>query len=414
MFQALIVMLREGVEAALVIGIAVAYLRKTERDSHVRWVYAALGAAVALSLALGYAFARWEWNQERFEGWIMLGAAGLVLTLVAWMIRAGRRMKHQIESGLARAAGAPASALTIFLFVLLMVLREGVESVLMLAAVALSSDSLMTLAGSALGLALAVTFGVLFVRGSLRINLGKFFRMTTVILAFVAAQLVLSGLHELSEQGVLPSSKTEMAVIGPIVRNDVFFFVAILALAALMVLLDWRSRPARQEEAASAAARRKAQWLARRERLWMASVSIAAFVFILLITAEFIYAKSQTGLSPAFELQAQSGVVRVPLADLDDGMLHRYRIGRTRFIAIARKGMEPGVALDACQICGDAGYYQRGSNVFCKTCAAALYVPSIGVGGGCNPIPLKHRIENGAIVVDASELQNQARWFTGR
>ncbi len=416
MFQALIILLREGVEAALVIGIAVAYLRKTGRDPLTRVVFAALGTAVVCSLLLGYTFARMEWNQEKFEGWVMLAAAAMVGTLVVWMLRAGRRMKQQIEAGLARASGGTASAPAVFVFIFLMVLREGVETVLLLGAATVSSEGLLTLAGAALGLALSVVFGVLFVRGSLRIHLGKFFRITTIILIFVAAQLVVSGLHELSEQGVLPSSKAEMALVGPIVRNDIFFFVAMLALAAMMVLMDWRARPARAAEALGAAERRKAQWLARRERVWMFSVSSAALVFIVLVTAEFIYAKSQMALSPATAAEARDGLIRIPLREIADGELHRYQAGKTRFILILRPGAapeSPGVALDACEICGDAGYYQRGPNVFCKNCAAALFIPSIGIAGGCNPIPLKHRVEDGHVVIEATELQKQERHFTG-
>src|SRR6202041_2210434 len=103
----------------------------------------------------------------------------------------------------------------------------------------------------------AIAFGVMFVKGSVRINLQKFFRVTTAILFLVAAQLVIAGLHELSESGVLPSSKREMAIIGPIVRNDFFFFVTIFALAALMILFEAKRRePA--VAAASPAQRRKA------------------------------------------------------------------------------------------------------------------------------------------------------------
>ena len=121
--------------------------------------------------------------------------------------------------------------------------------------------------------------------------------MTTAILFFVAAQLIISGLHELSENGVLPSSREEMALIGPIVRNDLFFFVTIVALAALMVLFEVKRRqPAALSD--SPAERRKAQWSARRERLWMVSVYASSFLFILMVTAEFIYAKSVSALSP--------------------------------------------------------------------------------------------------------------------
>src|SRR5258708_28746919 len=109
---------------------------------------------------------------------------------------------------------------------------------------------------------LSMLFGVMFVRGSVRINLGKFFKVTTVILIFVALQLLISGLHELSETGVIPSSKRQMAIIGPIVRNDIFFFVTMLALTALMVLFESKRRsPGPVPE--SGAERRKKEWSAR-------------------------------------------------------------------------------------------------------------------------------------------------------
>src|SRR5207237_2615291 len=153
---------------------------------------------------------------------------------------------------------------------------------------------------------------VMFVKGSVRINLGKFFRVTSVILFFVALQLVISGLHELSENGVLPSSKREMALIGPIVRNDVFFFVTILALAALMVLFEVKRREP-VAALASPAERRKALWSARRERLWLASGYASSFLFIVLVTAEFIYTKSVSALSPATPVTFVNGKTSIPL-----------------------------------------------------------------------------------------------------
>src|SRR5207302_1991178 len=178
--------------------------------------------------------------------------------------------------------------------------------------------------GTLLGVAAAVLFGVMFVKGSVRINLQKFFRVTTVILFFVAAQLIIAGLHELSESGVIPSSKREMAIIGPIVRNDLFFFVTIIALAALMVLFDAKRRQT-VPESDSPAERRKAVWSARRERLWMASVYSFSFVFIALVTAEFIYTKSVSALSPATEVTFVKGQVKILLNQVDDGDLHRFQ-----------------------------------------------------------------------------------------
>ena len=125
-----------------------------------------------------------------------------------------------------------------------MIFREGVETVLMLTAVRFDTSGVLDIAGVVLGLGLAVLFGVSFVRGTIRINLRSFFRMTTVILMVIVVQLAITGLHELSESQVLPSSRREMALIGPIVSNEVFFFVAILALAGAMLLMEYRRRRA--------------------------------------------------------------------------------------------------------------------------------------------------------------------------
>src|SRR5438477_4159283 len=279
MLQAFIVTLREGVEAALIVGITLAYLNKLGLTELRRSVFAALGAAFVASIGCAILLSRLELNEDIFEGWVMLGAAFFVITMVVFMMRAGKKLKGEIEGKLGSLAGR-GSQLGVFLFVFLMVLREGAETVLVLAGVTLNSNALLSFIGTVLGVFAAVLFGVMFVKGTVRINLQKFFRVTTVILLFVAAQLVVSGLHELSENGVLRSSKREMAMIGPLVRNDLFFFITILALAAIMVLMEWRRR-APVAVTASAAEQRKARWSERRERPSMAVPYVSTFAFIL-------------------------------------------------------------------------------------------------------------------------------------
>src|ERR1700693_2604556 len=287
MLQAFIITLREGVEAALIVGITLAYLSKIGRNDLRKAVYAALGAAFAGSIGVAILLSRLNLNEDVFEGWVMLVAAFFVVTMVIFMMKTGRKMKGEIEGKVGLLAGNDAW-IGLFFFVFLMVLREGAETVLILSAVSLNSTELLSFLGTLLGVLASIAFGVMFVKGSVRINLQKFFRVTTAILFLVALQLVVAGLHELSESGVIASSKREMAIIGPIVRNDLFFFVTILALAALMVLFDAQRREP-LVEAASAAQRRMAAWSARRERLWMASVYIFFFLFIAILTAEFVY-----------------------------------------------------------------------------------------------------------------------------
>src|SRR5580658_2652018 len=413
MLEAFIVTLREGVEAALIVGITLAYLSKINRSELRKSVYAALIAAFVGSLGVAALLARTRWNQDIFEGWIMLAAAFFVITMIVFMMKTGRKMKGEIEGKVSLLAGRNAW-FGLFAFVFLMVLREGVETVLILSAVSLNSTALLSFLGTFLGVVAAIAFGVVFVKGSIRINLQKFFRVTTVILFFVAAQLVVSGLHELSENGVLPSSKTEMAIIGPIVSNDWFVFVTIFALAALMVLFDAKRREP-VPELASPALRRKALWSARRERLWMGAVYVLSFIFITLVTAEFIYSKSVSALSPATEVTFSNRQVTIPLRQVADGDLHRFQAKENgvevRFWLYQKPDGKVATVFDACSICGAVGFYKHGNGVVCKNCSAPINPQSVGTPGGCNPTPLKATQTADAIIIQEADVADGSRIF---
>lgn len=413
MLQAFIITLREGVEAALIIGITLAYLNKIQRQDLRKSVFIALASAFVASIGIAILLSRFQFSEDLFEGWVMLGAAFFVVTMIIFMMKTGRKLKGEIEGKIGSLANR-GSQLGIFLFVFVMVLREGAETVLILSGVSLESGALQSFLGTLLGVFAAVLFGVMFVKGSVQINLQKFFRVTTVILFFVAAQLLVSGLHELSEYGVLPSSKTEMSLIGPIVSNEWFFFVTILALAALMVLFEARRRQP-EPLSESAAAKRKALWSARRERLWMTAVFASSFIFIVLVTAEFIYAKSVSALSPATQVSFTNGAVSIPLAQVSDGDLHRYaaREGgiEVRFLLYQKPDRNVVAVFDACEICGPVGFFKGPNGLVCKNCASPINSQSVGTPGGCNPIPLHATTTGDAIVIQEADLASRIKVF---
>jgi high-affinity iron transporter len=413
MLQAFIITLREGVEAALIVGITLAYLTKIGRQELRKTVYAALVAAFLGSIGVAVVLSRTNLNEDVFEGWVMLVAAFFVITMVIFMMKTGRKLKGEIEGKVGLLAGNDAW-FGLFVFIFLMVLREGAETVLMLAGVTLNSTALMSFLGTLLGVLAAIAFGVMFVKGSVRINLQKFFRITTAIMFLVAAQLVISGLHELSESGVIASSKREMAIIGPIVSNDWFFFVTIFALAALMILFEAKRREP-VLAAASPAERRKAAWSARRERMWMISVLTFSFVFIALITAEFVYAKSVSSIPAGTEVTFTNGRVSIPLAQLADGDLHRFQAKENgtaiRFWLYQKPDGKIATVFDACQICGAVGFYKSGNGVVCKNCAAPINPQSVGAAGGCNPVPLKATQTADAIIIEEADIAAGARMF---
>jgi len=226
---------------------------------------------------------------------------------------------------------------------------------------------------------------------------------------------VISGLHELSEAGFLPSSKREMAIIGPIVSNDWFFFVTVFAMAALMVLFEAKRRAPVPDASASPAERRKAEWTARRERLWMGSVYTFSFVLIAMVTLEFVYTKNVSALSPATEVTFTNGEIKIPLSQVADGDLHRYQAEESgtpvRFWLYQKPDGKIATVFDACEICGSVGFYKKGNGVVCKNCAAPINPQSVGTAGGCNPVPLKSVQTADAITIQEADIAAGSRMF---
>src|SRR5260370_38937802 len=147
MFQALVVTLREGVEAALIVGIALVYLNKIGRPDLRRTVYAALVAALLGSVAAAVALSYLPLSQDQLEGWVMLVAAALVVSMILFMMRTARKLKGEIETKVGSLAGA-GSQWGLFAFVFLMVFREGVETVVILSGVTLHSPALLRFLGT--------------------------------------------------------------------------------------------------------------------------------------------------------------------------------------------------------------------------------------------------------------------------
>jgi FTR1 family protein len=390
-------------------------LNRTGRRALKGYVWAGVALAAAASVGAAIGLQKLSISEDGFEGLLMLVASGLVVTMIVWMAKIARSLKKEIEQRIEVYAqkSTAAAGWGIGAFVFTMVVREGAELVLILRAVELSSAGIQVWIGTALGIAIAVMVGVFFFQGTLRIPLHRFFSATSLILMVVAFQLGLTGLHELSEAEWIWSSKWEMATIGPIVRNEVFFFAVILGAAALAVLREWQAarKPAESAEV-NAAERRLKEYEYQRQRRWSFRAAVLCVTVVLMLAAEFVYARALDRPAPAHTLAAQSGSVRIPLSELTDASLHYYTAdvnnSVVRFLVIHKTNGDYVTALDACQICGAKGFRQEGQNVVCRNCGAAIYIPSIGQQGGCNPIPLKSRVEGGEVVVDLSDLASSA------
>ncbi len=203
-----LIMLREGIEAALIVGIIASYLKQTGRRHAMPWVW--MGVALAILLCAGVAaliqIGGHEYpqkQQELLEGVVALIAVVILTSMVFWMKKAARSIKGELQRSIDRAMEKGDRwtwALVGMAF--LAVAREGLESLFFLLAIVQQDPTRVALIGAAVGLLLAVALGVGLYYGSVRMNLQRFFRITGVFIIFVAAGLLAGALAKLHEAGV--------------------------------------------------------------------------------------------------------------------------------------------------------------------------------------------------------------------
>jgi high-affinity iron transporter len=208
MLQAFVVTLREGLEAFLIVAISLAYLRKTGRHGLVPAVRWGIATSILLSVGAGVLLARAA-NQALWEGVLALVAAVLVGTLIVHMWRAGRYLKRDIENRLELSSSRTGAAafFGVFAFTLLMITREGMETALLMNALLFQVGQLDIISGAIAGTLIAAFVAWLWTRYGRRVNLARFFQVTAVFLIVFVVQLVIYGLHELTEANIFPNSQ---------------------------------------------------------------------------------------------------------------------------------------------------------------------------------------------------------------
>jgi high-affinity iron transporter len=220
MFAAMLLAFREGLEAALILGIVLGVLRRVQRteQGHLVWLGAGLAGLVSLGAglglhALGIAFEGQA--EEIFEGVAMLLAAAVLTWMIFWMERQGRSVQADLEQGVQQAVlGGGRWALFSLAFVA--VLREGIELALFLTAAAFGTTAGATLVGGAAGLAAAAVAGWLLFATTTRLNARSFFQVTSILLILFAAGLMAHGVHEFNTVGWIPSVVEHVWDLNPV------------------------------------------------------------------------------------------------------------------------------------------------------------------------------------------------------
>lgn len=225
MLASYLLALREGIEAALILGVVLGILKKTRKSNLAPVVWTGAGLAALTSILVGVALNRIGASfegaaEEAFEGITMLVAAGLLTWMIWWMFHQAQNFNEKLKQDVTQAAGSSKTAL--FTVAFLAVVREGVELAIFLTAASFTTNARDTLVGAGFGLLTVIILAWVLFNSLLKLNLGSFFRVTGVLLILFAAGLVAHGVHELNEVGWIPAVIEHLYDINSILDEDSF------------------------------------------------------------------------------------------------------------------------------------------------------------------------------------------------
>jgi uncharacterized membrane protein len=279
-----------------------------------------------------------------------------------------------------------------------------------------STDFLFCLIGFVAGLAI-VTLGALAVYSTARAMPLK------PVKALLSAALVITMCGQaviivqfLLARRIVPMVRWLFALIIAGVNNSALFTYALMGVSFLASLALFIRGFRENITGNNPAERRKLRAARRTSRRWCLTVAAVFAVSILAMTVFKGYTEREVVLSPAEPMTIEGGEILIPLAQIEDGHLHRFAFNtqdgtEVRFIVIKKNAVAYGVGLDACDICGATGYYERKDEVICRLCDVVMNISTIGFKGGCNPVPLAYGLRSGSMVIEIENLENERNRF---
>ena len=304
-------------------------------------------------------------------------------------------------------------------FTFFMIAREGIETAIFLQAVALSSGAWRSIVGTGIGLSLAAVFAVMFIRGSVKIDIIRFLKVTAFTLLIFTFQLFVNALHEFYEYGILPASPKMMGILGPIVQDNLLFIAAILSIPAFMMLIPGRKTVD--------------VVVPKSQRRWQFSAAFTSLCIVSFLgVGEIFSSNGEMNLFSEAIIPSSDGTIQIPLASVNDGTVHRYAIQddslEIRFFVLRTSFGKFATAFDACYACYSYGhYYMKKGELICSQCDAPSSISALKPskeeevidennsgsmeGNGCAPIYLQSHIQHGNIIVTMNDLRSKRKYF---
>jgi uncharacterized membrane protein len=248
----------------------------------------------------------------------------------------------------------------------------------------------------------------------------------TMLGVFISILIVITALKQwtaiirlLFARRIIPMNRQIFRIITVAVNNETVFLFAGIAAAAVLVVIFFasavRSKSFSGRELNPAEKRKKKAILRNRQR-WCITLAVGCAATILSLTVLKTISKRAVELSPAEAMTIAGDEIIIPVEQIEDGHLHRFAFNaedgtEMRFIVVKKSAASYGVGLDACDICGATGYYERKDGIVCRLCDVVMNKSTIGFKGGCNPVPLDYSMRGGGMIIKINDLENEKKRF---
>lgn len=401
--------------AFIPLAMLLALASKDESGVFKKWIWRGIlwgimGAAFIATVKLGTKAVK----REVYEGLVLvLGLIGemSLLGFLWWNVRQGIPLeKYKLAGG---ASCIVAAALLLY---------HGLDFILFPIEMItftneiISLEFLMKMIGFLLGGLLAWLTGLAIIRAASILPTQRVITILAAQLLVIMAKQALIIVQIMAVRKIFLTTKQMTPIIGPLINHQVWFLYALLAVTMLLPVVLILQRKPEKPIGLNPAQYRKILMQTRKKMRWSGALALGVCAMFLVSSVGMVYADEKVEIVPAVAVVAEEEQIRIPLEKVDDGHLHRFSYrsstGETvRFIVIKKSGSAYGVGLDACEICGPTGYFERDNQVICMLCDVVMNTATIGFKGGCNPIPLAYKVSEGKMNVPLEALEQEKSRF---
>ncbi|MDF2565643.1 MAG: Protein of unknown function rane [Massilibacillus sp.] len=303
-----------------------------------------------------------------------------------------------------------------------LLLYHGMEIFLIPVSIVVTADGdyftlmvLWKLLGFSLGLGIAGIGGYLIYQAALALRDRRLLFVFAIQIVAVLFQQFIFLIQVMMARRMLPGDHL-IHIMAPLIDHKSWFIYIVFAVTVVLPIALFLQKKPERPTGINDAQYRQIRIQAQKKLRWGTGAIISLAIMVFFSTWGSIYANKTEELVPAIPITATEGQIQIPLEAVNDGHLHRYVYKASsgelvRFVIIQKGGSSYGVGLDACEICGPTGYLERDGQVICRLCDVMMNKATIGMKGGCNPIPIEYKVSEGNLMVEQAGLEKEKDRF---